>query len=268
VEQARALFLAGDPEGALGKAHLAERLLATYAYPDAALVRASVYHALCHDQDASAVAARFVVAHEPVARALAALLERFGAGSEPALYDVLLQVRRGKSGLAGGTRTVVEIALGDRETLRHIEYVRVLDEELARLRKAPAALRESALGAWIEATTQRGRGSAIHEGGAVTRLRLQRALAELYDRLARARSIVAASARTGGPAASAPSPMERVRSVDDFGEAWPLDGEIWRDEPGRYREHVDARCSAGEAGARRTRAIGWMLPSPPSSTAR
>jgi hypothetical protein len=231
-----------------------------YVYPEAALVRASVYHALCHDEDASAVAARFVAVHEPVARDLAGLLERFGEGSEPALYDFLVRVRGARSGLAAATRTVVESALADRETLRFVEYGRFLDFELARLRKAPAALRESALGVWIEETTERGRESAIHEGGAVARLRLQRALAELSDRLARARSIVAASARPGGPAAG--SLADRVRSVDDFGEAWALDGETWRDEQGRYREHVDARCGAGEASARRARAIGWMRPSP------
>ncbi len=55
-----------------------------------------------------------------------------------------------------------------------------------------------------------------------------------------------------------------MQSLDELGEAWRLDDETWRDEPGRYRERVDARCSAAEARMRWARAIGWMSPSPAS----
>src|SRR6185436_3751964 len=146
-EESWAYFMAGDYAHALGNVHTIESpYFPNSYYPEADILKAVIYFANCQYEDATTIVARMKKKYEPIKKELEAVLNRFkGEGSEQQFFTFLKDVRSGKANLSPTIRPIVETSLSDRQLLRNIEYVRVLDEEDARFKKAPATFRNSAL---------------------------------------------------------------------------------------------------------------------------
>jgi hypothetical protein len=188
----------------------------------------------------------------PIQKELAAVLERFkGEGSEQRFYELLRDVRAGKGDLSPVIRPVVEDALSDRQLLRHLDYVRELDDEAARFTQAPASLRSSPVGDDVTDAVSLAKELAIRATGELARQRYQRNLDELNEHLRDASKIlvdITAAERhalehdvaTG----KRPKQVSFTYAVegDDEHMIWPFDGEYWRDEIGTYRQTVESLC--------------------------
>ena len=99
-------------------------------------------------------------------------------------------LRRASASLSPQIRPVVENALSDRQLLRNLEYVRVLDEEDARFKQAPPNFRNSALGGDVTDALNLARELAVRNAGTLARDRYQRNLDELNEHLRDAAKII------------------------------------------------------------------------------
>ena len=146
---------------------------------------------------------------------------------------------------------VVELALSDRQLLRNIEYVRVLDDEGNRFKKAPASFQESTLGNDVKDALQLARDIAVRNAGQLAKDRYQRNLDELNEHLRDSAKIlidITAAQRNqldqaiaGGQVTAAESKANIVKP-DEEHVIWPFNGEYWRDELGFYRQTITSKC--------------------------
>jgi hypothetical protein len=257
-EQSWAYFMAGDYPHALGNIHTIQSPYFPNAfYPEADIVRMVIYFTICQYEDATSLVAKFQKKYEPVAKELEAVLKRFeGEGGEAKFYEFLLQARDGKANLSPGVKSIVENALSDRELLRHIEYVRVLDQELARFGRAPGSFKGSPVGADVEDNVGKARADAVRRTGVLTSKRYTRNLDELKEHLRSAQKIIVdiTNAQRKKIDEEIATGQWSEEDAYEFGRIdpdaehviWPFDGEYWRDELGFYRQVVHSNCGAGK----------------------
>ncbi|MBM4358815.1 MAG: hypothetical protein FJ096_11990 [Deltaproteobacteria bacterium] len=259
-EQSWAYFMAGDYPRALGNIHTIQSPYFPGAfYPEADIVRAVIYFTTCQYDDATPIVARFQRKYEPVEKELRQILKRFESeGSEQAFYDFVLKIRDGKSDLSPAVAPIVEYSLSDRELLRNIEYVKVLDGELERLKGAPSGFRNGTLGTSVEEGINAARTEAVRKTGELARRRYTRNVSELQEHLRSAQKIIIDI--TNAQRKKIDEEIEAGRwSAEDafrFGQVtpdeehviWPFSGEYWRDELGYYRQVVNSACGGGKAG--------------------
>lgn len=255
-EESWAYFMAGDYPHALGNIHTIDSpYFPNSFYPEADILRAVISFTICQYDDATTIVARMKKKYEPIKKELEATLNRFkGEGAETKFFEFLKQVRAGKANLSPVIRPVVENALSDRQLLRNLEYVRVLDEEDARFKKAPASFKNSPIGNDVTDALQLARDLAIRNAGTLARDRYQRNLDELNEHLRDASKIlidITAAERTkldrqvvSGQMTKEESMTFGVVKPDDEHVLWPFDGEYWRDELGFYRQVVVSKCGA------------------------
>jgi tetratricopeptide (TPR) repeat protein len=253
-EESWAYFMAGSYPQALGNVHTIESpYFPNSFYPEAAILKAVIAFTICQYDDATTIVARMKKKYEPIKKELEAVLNRFkGEGSEQQFFTFLKDVRAGKANLSKTIRPVVENALSDRQLLRNIEYVRVLDEEDARFKKAPAAFRNSPLGSDVTDALNLARDLAIRNAGTLARERYQRNLDELNERLRDASKIlidITAAERSkldqqvvSGLLTKEEAQTYGIVKPDDEHVLWPFNGEYWRDELGYYRQVVTSKC--------------------------
>lgn len=253
-EQSWAYFMAGDYPHALGNIHTIEApYFPNSFYPEAAILKAVISFTICQYEDATTIVARMKKKYEPIKKELEAILNRFkGEGSEQQFFQFLKDVRAGKANLSPTIRPVVENALSDRQLLRNLEYVRVLDEEDGRFKKAPAAFRNSPLGSDVTDALNLARDLAIRNAGTLAKERYQRNLDELNEHLRDASKIlidITAAERSkldklvvSGQLTKEEALTYGVVKPDDEHVLWPFDGEYWRDELGFYRQVVTSKC--------------------------
>jgi tetratricopeptide (TPR) repeat protein len=251
-EQSWAYFMAGDSSRALGNIHTLQSPYFPGAYyPEADILKAVISFTHCHSDDAATIAAETQKKYDPVAKELEATLGRFnGEASEEQFFRFLKDVRGGTTSLSPATRLVVEHSLSDRQLLRHLEYIRGLDEEGARLRKAPAEFRDTPLGDDVADAVSLARDIAVRNAGALARERCQRALDELKEHLRDARNLrEIAGAEHGlverGFITGRLTKRETITYAADGidgAASWPFDGEYWLDELGTYRQKVTPIC--------------------------
>jgi tetratricopeptide (TPR) repeat protein len=253
-EQSWAYFMAGDYTHALGNIHTIESpYFPNSFYPEADILKAVISFTICQYDDATTIVARMKKKYEPIKKDLEAILNRFkGEGSEQQFFQFLKDVRSGKANLSPTIRPVVENALSDRQLLRNLEYVRVLDEEDARFKKAPASFRSSPLGGDVTDALNLARELAVRNAGTLARDRYQRNLDELNEHLRDAAKIlidITAAERNkldqqvvSGQLSKEESLTYGVVRPDDEHVLWPFDGEYWRDELGFYRQVVTSKC--------------------------
>lgn len=253
-EQSWAYFMAGDYPHALGNIHTLEAPYFPNAYyPEADILKAVIAFTICQYEDATTIVARMQKKYDPIKKELEATLNRFkGEGSEQKFFDFLKDVRAGKANLSPTIRPIVENALSDRQLLRNIEYVRVLDEEDARFKKAPPTFRNSGLGGDVTDALGLARDLAIRNAGTLARDRYQRNLDELKEHLRDASKIlidITAAERNKLDQAVVSGQFSKddaltfgVVQPDDEHVLWPFDGESWRDELGFYRQVVTSKC--------------------------
>ena len=253
-EESWAYFMAGDYPRALGNIHTIQSpYFPNSFYPEADVLKAVIYFSNCNYEGATIVVARFNKKFIPIKDELEKILKRFkGANQEEPFFKFLIDVREGKASLNPTIQPIVENALSDRQLLRNIEYVRVLDEEMGRYRKSPPSFRSSALGQQVEDSLKLARDLAVRQAGELALSRYQRNVDELNEHLRNGEKIlidITAAQRNlldekiaKGQVSKAESKIYGVVKPDEEHVLWPFDGEYWRDELGFYRQVVESAC--------------------------
>ncbi len=249
-EESWAFFLADEYARALGNIHTIYSPFFTDAYyPEALVLKAVTFFVNCQVENAGAMVQRFHENFDPVQQELNSFLESNQDNMQ--FYSFLQQVRNGQANLSPRIRGIVSTALSDRTLLRHLEYVRVLEGEEARLEQAPPEFKNSSLGARILQDVAVAKSFAIDQTGDLARARYSRLIEELQDLMNQIDTVdleiatyergtlerevqeqMTAAARSGG------GDVE----VDEEHQIWPFDGEYWRDELGFYRQQVTNQC--------------------------
>jgi len=252
-EESWAYFMAGDYAHALGNIHTIQApYFPNSYYHEAEVLKAVIYFANCQYDDANTIVARFQQRYQPIYDDLAKVLKKFsGDNQEEAFYKFLKDVRDGKADVPPRIKTVVENALSDRQLLRHLQYVQVLDDEGARFKKANANFRDSPLGNDVKDALQLARDIAVRNAGQLARERYERNLAELNEHLRDSAKIlidITAAQRNqldqaiAGSQVSVQESQRNIVKPDDEHVIWPFDGEYWRDEQGFYRQTITSKC--------------------------
>ena len=253
-EQSWAYFMAGDYPRALGNIHtLQSPYFPNSFYPEADVLKAVIYFANCNYDNAITVVARFNKKFIPIKKGLSQILKRYkGANQEEAFFNFLKKVRDGEANMDDDIKHVVENALSDRQLLRNIEYVRILQDEMGRFKTAPPNFRSSALGSQVKDALKLARDLAVRRAGELAQQRYQRNLDELDEHLRNGEKIlidITAAQRNlldeklkKGQVSAAEAKIFGVVKPDEEHVLWPFDGEYWRDELGFYRQVVMSVC--------------------------
>ncbi len=253
-EQSWAYFMAGDYPHALGNIHTIESPYFPNAfYPEADILKSVIAFTICQYEDATTIVARMRKKYDPIKKEFESILSRFkGEEAEQKFFDFLKEVRSGKATLSPAMKPIIENAFSDRQLLRNLEYVRILDEEDARFKKAPTAFRTSPLGNDVTDALDFARGLAVRNAGTLARERYQRYLDELNEHLRNASKIlidITAAERSkldqevvSGQLSKEEALVFGVVKPDEEHVLWPFNGEYWRDELGFYRQVVESKC--------------------------
>ncbi len=251
-EESWAYFMAGDYPRALGNIHTLE---APYFpgsfYPEAQILKAVIYFSNCNYEAATTVVARFKKKYEPLRKELDKVLARLKGDPEQS-YKFLLAVRDGTADLDPSIKGIVENAMSDRQVLRNIEYVKVLDDENAHFTKAPSSFQTSGLGQQVRDALKLARDIAVKNAGKLAKSRYQRNLDDLDEHLRNGQKIlidITAAQRNlldeklqQGQVSKVESKIFGVVNPDQEHLLWPFQGEYWRDELGYYRQVVQSAC--------------------------
>jgi len=253
-EESWAYFMAGDYPHALGNIHtIGAPYFPKSFFPEAEILKAVIYFFNCNYDEATTVVAQFKAKYEPIKRDLESVLKRFaGENQEEPFFKFLKEVRAGKADLPTTIRPIVESSLSDRQLLRNIEYVRLLDEEAERFKKATGSFQNSQLGGDVKDSLQLARDLAVRNAGNLARERYQRTLDELNEHLRDGAKIlidITAAQRNqvddviaSGRVLTSDSKVFGVIKPDEEHALWPFDGEYWRDELGFYRQVLISKC--------------------------
>ncbi|MSP25156.1 MAG: hypothetical protein EXR75_08325 [Myxococcales bacterium] len=257
-EQSWAYFMASDFPRALGNIHTIQSpYFPNSFFPEAEILRAVIYFMTCQYDDATSIVARFDARFVPIQKELSAILKRFeGEGSEQKFFDFLIAVRDGKANLSPAVEPIVKNALSDRELLRNIEYVSVLDQELERFASANKGFQNSPVGADVEDNVKIAKTDAMRKAGELARRRYRRNLTELEEHLRSAQKIIVditnaqrkkldEQIEAGKWSQEDAYEFGRV-SPDEEHVIWPYRDEYWRDELGFYRQVVQSQCGSGK----------------------
>jgi hypothetical protein len=184
-EESWAYYMAGQYPKALGNIHTLQSPYFPGAfYPEAEILKAVIYFQNCDYEAASTVVARFNKRYVPIQEELQKVIKRFqGEQQAEPFFKFLLGVRRGAADLPPSIASIVSESLSDRQLLRGIEYVRVLDEEMSRLQATTAAFKSSDLGNQVQEMLKLARQLAVQGTGDLARSRYQRNLEELEEHL-------------------------------------------------------------------------------------
>jgi hypothetical protein len=251
-EESWAYFMAGDYPRALGNIHTLE---APYFpgsfYPEAQILKAVIYFSNCNYEAATTVVARFKKRYEPLRKELDKVLAKLKGEPEQS-YKFLLAVRDGTADLDPSIKGIVENAMSDRQVLRNIEYVKVLDDENAHFTKAPSSFQTSGLGQQVRDALKLARDIAVKNAGKLAKSRYQRNLDDLDEHLRNGQKIlidITAAQRNlldeklqQGQVSKVESKIFGVVNPDQEHLLWPFQGEYWRDELGYYRQVVQSAC--------------------------
>lgn len=253
-EQSWAYFMAGDYPRALGNIHTIQSpFFPNSFYPEADILKAVIYFANCMYEDATTIVARFKLKYEPIKKEMETILKKYkGENQEAKMFEFLRDVREGKADLDPKIRPIVEGSLSDRQLLRNLEYVRVLEEEEKVFKKAPAAFKNAPLGGDVQDALDFAKDLAVRNAGELARARFQRTVDEINEHLRDAAKIlidVTAAERNkleqavqSGQVSREESKIYGVVNPDEEHVLWPFDGEYWRDELGFYRQVVISNC--------------------------
>ncbi len=253
-EQSWAYFMAGDYPHALGNIHTIESpYFPNSFYPEAKVLNAVISFTVCQYEDATTTVARMKKRYEPIRKELAAILDKYkGDETGQQFFKFLTDVRDNKAKLSKEIEPVVQNALSDRQLLRNIEYVKLLDKEAALFKAQPASFRDSDLGSDITDSLDLARELAIRNAGTLAKDRYERYLEELEEHLRNSQKILIDIVNAErnkldekvlkGQVSKEDTDIYGVVSPDEEHVLWPFDGEYWRDELGFYRQVVVSKC--------------------------
>jgi hypothetical protein len=212
-----------------------------------------IYFTNCNYDAASITVARFHKKYVPIRDELAKVLKKYsGQNQEEPFFKFLLQIREGKGDLDERIRPIVENAMSDRQLLRNIDYVRLLEEEDKRFHKAPSDFQASGLGQQVSDALKLARDLAVRQAGELAIQRYRRNVDELDEHMRNGekiliditnaqRNILDTKIQTG-MVSKAESKIYGVVKPDEEHVIWPFNGEYWRDELGFYRQVVESAC--------------------------
>jgi TolA-binding protein len=245
-----AFFLADEFSRSLGNIHTVfSPYFENSYYPEALVLKAVVFFYNCQMENAAAMVVKFHERYDPVQQELNAKLASFK--DNESFYKFLQNVREGKTTLSPAIRGIVTSALSDRTVLRHLEYVKQLDAEEDRLKKAPPAFKSSTVGARILQDITLAKSFAIDQTGDLARGRYTRLIEELQDFMNQIDAVDLEVATFERGQLSQEMQAQQVTAeraaggrveVDEEHQVWPFDGEYWRDELGFYRQQVTSQC--------------------------
>lgn len=253
-EESWAYYMAGQHPKALGNIHtLRSPYFPGAFYPEAEVVKAVIYFQNCDYEAATTVVARFNKRFVPIQEELQKVLSRFeGERQAEPFFKFLVSVREGSADLAPSIAGIVEASLSDRQLLRGIEYVRVLDRESQLFESLGGSFKGSDLGEQVRGVLKVARELAVQSTGDLARSRYQRNLEELDEHLRNGEKIlidITAAQRNELDQAIAANQVSRAESrifgrvrPDEEHMLWPFEGEFWRDELGFYRQVVESAC--------------------------
>jgi tetratricopeptide (TPR) repeat protein len=253
-EESWAYFMAGDYPHALGNIHTIEApYFPNSFHPEADILKAVIYFTNCNYDAATITVARFHKKYVPIRDELKKVLAKYsGQNQEEPFFKFLLQIREGKGDLDERIRPIVENAMGDRQLLRNIDYVRLLEEEDKRFHKAPSSFQSSGLGQQVSDALKLARDLAVRQAGELALQRYRRNVDELEEHMrngekiliditAAQRNILDTKIQTG-QVSKAEAKIYGVVKPDEEHVIWPFNGEYWRDELGFYRQVVESAC--------------------------
>ena len=253
-EESWAYFMAGDYSHALGNIHTIQSPYFPHSYfPEADVLRAVIYFFNCQYDDALTIVAKFKLKYEPIREELRQTLDKFkkGANQEEAFYKFLRDVRDDKAQLDSKIAPIVKTSLSDRQLLRNLEYVRLLEEEDNRFKKAPSSFKDSKVADLVKDSVHDARELAIRNAGDLARGRYQRNLDDLSEQLRNGQKIqidVSAALRNiidqtiEGAKVTVEESKANIVKPDEEHVIWPFNGEYWRDELGFYRQTITSKC--------------------------
>ncbi len=249
-ETSWAFFLADEYSRALGNIHtIFSPYFADSYYPEALVLKAVTFFVNCQLENAEAMIGQFHERYDPVRAELETILGQFADNTS--FFGFLQQVRAGEANLSPTVRGIVSSALADRDVLRHIEYVRVLEGEEQRLASAPQAFQNSSLGGRILQDVAVAKSFAVDQTGDLARGRYTRLIDELADLSNQIDTVeleIATAMRGELDQEMQDQMTDATRAsggdveVDEEHQLWPFRGEYWRDELGFYRQQVTNRC--------------------------
>jgi len=253
-EESWAYFMAGDYPRSLGNIHtLGAPYFPNSFYPESEVLKAIIYFTNCNYDAATTVVAKFNLKYTPIRDQLEGILKNYkGENREDAFFKFLLDVREGKGDIPASVRPIVEIALSDRQLLRNIDYVKLLEEEEKRFKKSPADFQSSGLGMEVSDALKLARDLAVRQAGELALGRYQRYVDELNEHLRNGEKIlidITAAQRNlldeklqTNQVSKAEAKIFGVVKPDEEHVIWPFNGEYWRDELGFYRQVVESAC--------------------------
>ena len=253
-EESWAYFMAGDYSHALGNIHTIQSPYFPHSYyPEADVLRAVIYFSNCQYDDAFTIVAKFRTQFEPIRDELTKTLEKYkkGTNQEEAFYTFLKDVRDDKAQLDAKIAPIVKTSMSDRQLLRSLQYVRLLDEENARFNKAPATFKDSKVADLVKDSIHDSRELAIRNAGDLARTRYERNLADLNEQLRNGQKIqidITAAQRNiidqalQNAQVTAEESKANIVKPDEEHVIWPFNGEYWRDELGFYRQTITSKC--------------------------
>ena len=253
-EESWAYFMAGDYSHALGNIHTIESPYFPHAnYPEADVLRAVIYFANCQYDDALTIVAKFRGHYEPIRDALQKQLDDFKKQSNPeeAFYKFLKDVRDDKAKMDPKIGPIVKTSLSDRQLLRNLEYIRILDEETKRFDKSPKSFQGSKVADMVKDSVHDARELAIRNAGDLAKGRYERNLSDLNEQLRNGQKIlidITAAQRNQldqaiqGAQVTVAESMANIVKPDEEHVIWPFNGEYWRDELGFYRQTITSKC--------------------------
>jgi hypothetical protein len=253
-EESWAYFMAGDYPRSLGNIHtLGAPYFPNSFYPESEVLKAIIYFTNCNYDAATTVVAKFNLRYTPIKDELEKILKNYkGENREDAFFKFLLDVREGKGDIPAQVRPIVEIALSDRQLLRNIDYVKLLEEEEKRFKKSPADFQSSGLGLEVSDALKLARDLAVRQAGELALGRYQRYVDELNEHLRNGEKIlidITAAQRNlldeklqTNQVSKAEAKIFGVVKPDEEHVIWPFNGEYWRDELGYYRQVVESAC--------------------------
>jgi TolA-binding protein len=245
-----AFFLADEYARAMGNIHtIFSPYFENSYYPEALVLKAVVFFYNCQMENAAAMVAKFHERYDPVKEQLESKLAQFK--DNQSFYEFLNKVREDKANLPPSIRGIVSSALSDRTVLRHLAYVKQLDQEEERLKEAPGAFKDSTVGARIMQDTALAKSFAVEQTGNLARGRYERLIGELQDYMNQIDAVDLEVATFERGQLSQEMQAQQVTAeraaggrveVDEEHQVWPFDGEYWRDELGFYRQQVTSQC--------------------------
>ncbi len=253
-EESWAYFMAGDYTRALGNIHTIQSpYFPNSFYPEADILKAVIYFSNCNYEAAMVVVARFNKHFGPIKTELEKILNKYkGASNDESFFKFLIKVREHNANLDPLIEPIVSSAMSDRQLLRNIEYVRLLDEEKGRFKKSPSSFQDSGIGGQVRESLALAREMAVRQTGELAMSRYRRFVDEIHEHVRNGEKIlidITAAQRNLLDATIKKqqttvfeSKIYGIVNPDQEHILWPFDGEYWRDELGFYRQVIMSKC--------------------------